>query len=107
MRQADEIAAQLLGPAQQSPGIVLAPCPSSSLRRLFVNRDSSQEDRLPIQKDVSTMDLDRPKTNQIIYLIRFAGDLNSIEFWVLRRPELEIRRKGEVDSAHGISLKRQ
>src|SRR5450755_3560071 len=105
MRQADEVATEILRPAEKRPRVILAPGATGACRSLFVNIDPSQENRFAVQQDVGAADLNRTKPNAIAHLIGFAGDFNLIKLRILRRPKRQARVKRKLAASFGVRFK--
>ena len=107
MRQAHEVAAQLLGPSEQDAGIRLAVGPAAGRGRDFlVDRDALAEDGLPVQQDARPLRLDGPEADPVPDFVGLRGDPHVIELRIGRAPALRLRRHAEGGLAGGVGRHR-
>src|SRR5260370_33940235 len=104
VRQQDEVATQLFCPAQEYPRIVFAPRAAGPQGRLFMKIDSPQKNRRSVEQDIRATGFYRAKSDAIGYPVRLTGDLNFVEPRFVRRPQRQVRGKGNVRASSGICL---
>ena len=66
VREPHEVAAQLLGPAEQQAGVFHGVRASATQGIFLVERDAAQEDRTAVQKNVGATDSDAAKADAIV-----------------------------------------
>src|SRR5437899_8985892 len=106
MRQPDEVAAELLGPAEKRARVILAPRAAGARRRLFMDVNSPQDNGFPVKQNVGATDLNPAEADVVGNLISFAGDVDVIKFGIFRRPERQVSVKGKFGASFGIRLER-
>src|SRR5262249_54941135 len=88
--QTYKVAAQFLCPAEEGSSIVFIPGPPWMFRGLFMDADSSQEDRFAVQQDIPAADFNRAEPDAVSYMVRLRSDLNFVKLWFLGRPESQV-----------------
>ena len=100
--QAHEVAAQLLGQAQQRLRVGARGGPPAASEGFLVQRDPAQENRTPIEVQLRPDRLDGPKADPIVDTVLAGRDGDVVELWRLGRPERRVRLEVEPGAARGV-----
>ena len=104
VREADEVAAQLLGQTQQRLRLRARRGAAAAAQRLLVQRDAAQEDRLAVEQDVRPARGDGAKADAILHAIVGGADHDVVEARRLGRPRRQ--RRAELEAGVSVSVGR-
>ena len=90
MRKPHKVAAQFLGPSQQRLRIFVGVGAASAIRRLGVNVDAAQEDRLSIQQYFGATRFDGAETDKLTDGVVASANLDLIKFRGFGGPALQV-----------------
>ncbi len=103
VREPNEIAVQLVRPAEQRSSVLLRPGAAAAIRRLGVDVDAAQKDRLAVEQNLVALHLDGAEADVVVEVVVPCLHLKAIELGMLGRPADQVlRREGEFGVAIGI-----